>query len=105
MSNIDLLRSQPPLPEDAELPGSVTTFSIIGFEHSDNGYWSAKPEPRSRYRALTQMFDVALIARGHIHRARDLVVDGIQFVWCPSTAFVVGPDLQPPLPGDKAWAP
>jgi 3',5'-cyclic AMP phosphodiesterase CpdA len=74
---------------------------INGFDDGDNGYWSAKPDPRSRYRALTQRFDVALVASGHIHRSRDMVVDGIQFVWCPSTAFVVGPDLQPPLPGEQ----
>ncbi|MBB4093114.1 metallophosphoesterase family protein [Brucella pecoris] len=74
---------------------------INGWDDIDNGYWSVRPEPRTRLQRLTQRFGVDLIANGHLHLSHDFVLDGVQFVWCPSAAFAVGPDMQPPLGGEK----
>jgi len=45
--------------------------------------------------------DVALVATGHLHRWRDATVDGCRYVWCPSSGFLVGPENQPDMPGEK----
>ncbi|MBV2143613.1 metallophosphoesterase [Falsochrobactrum sp. TDYN1] len=74
---------------------------INSWNDADNGYWSVKVEPRARLHALVEHFDVGLIASGHLHLSHDFTLDDIQFVWCPSAAFVVGPEMQPPLGGEK----
>lgn len=73
---------------------------IHGYDDPDNGYWSVSPAPRARLEALTQRFDVGLVASGHLHISRHFSLGSTQYVWCPSTAFTVG-DTQPPFPGDK----
>jgi 3',5'-cyclic AMP phosphodiesterase CpdA len=67
----------------------------------DTGYWSAKPEPRARLLDLARRHDVALIATGHLHKWRNDVIDGCRYVWCASSGFLVGPDHQPDMPGEK----
>ena len=70
-------------------------------EEGDTGYWSVKPEPRRALFALLRQYRVALIASGHLHKAHDFVLDGTRYVWGPSSAFLCGPSVQPPMPGDK----
>jgi 3',5'-cyclic AMP phosphodiesterase CpdA len=73
---------------------------IHGYDDGDNGYWSVAPEPRKRLEALSRRFDIGLVGSGHLHISRDMLIDGTQYVWCPSTAFTVGA-TQPPMPGEK----
>lgn len=67
----------------------------------DTGYWSIKPGPRAKFLALIERHGVALVATGHLHKWCDRTVAGCRYVWGPSSGFLVGPDNQPDLPGDK----
>ena len=67
----------------------------------DRGYWSVKPEPRALLLDVIRRYDVALVATGHLHKWHVATVDGCRHVWCPSSGFLVGPDNQPELPGEK----
>jgi 3',5'-cyclic AMP phosphodiesterase CpdA len=67
----------------------------------DTGYWSVKPGPRARLLELIDRHRVALVATGHLHKWRDATIDGCRYVWCASSGFLVGPDNQPDMPGDK----
>jgi 3',5'-cyclic AMP phosphodiesterase CpdA len=70
-------------------------------EEGDTGYWSVKPAPRARLLELVDRFDVALIATGHLHKWRNAKIDRCRYVWCGSSGFLVGPDNQPDMPGEK----
>jgi 3',5'-cyclic AMP phosphodiesterase CpdA len=67
----------------------------------DTGYWSVKPGPRARLFDLIDRYDVALIATGHLHKWRNDLIDRCRYVWGPSSGFLVGPDNQSDMPGDK----
>ena len=68
---------------------------------ADTGYWSVKPDPRRELLALLRRYRVALVASGHLHKAHDFVRDGTRYVWAPSSAFLCGPSVQPPMAGEK----
>jgi 3',5'-cyclic AMP phosphodiesterase CpdA len=70
-------------------------------DEPDTGYWSVKPEPRARLIELVRRHSVALVASGHLHKAHQTVCDGTRYVWAPASSFLVGPDIQPPMPGEK----
>jgi 3',5'-cyclic AMP phosphodiesterase CpdA len=70
-------------------------------EEGDTGYWSVKPEPRHALLTRLRRCGVALVASGHLHKAHDFVLDGTRYVWCPSSAFLGGPQIIPPMPGEK----
>jgi 3',5'-cyclic AMP phosphodiesterase CpdA len=67
----------------------------------DTGYWSVKPKPRARLLELVDRHRVALVATGHLHKWRDATVNGCRYVWSASSGFLVGPDNQPDMPGEK----
>ena len=67
----------------------------------DTGYWSVKPAERARLLDLVRAHGVAVVATGHLHRWHDATIDGCRYVWCPSSGFLVGPDNQPDMPGEK----
>ena len=68
----------------------------------DRGYWSVKPAARSALLDLLRRHDVALVATGHLHKWRDVTVEGCRYIWGPSCGFLVGPKEQPiELPGEK----
>jgi 3',5'-cyclic AMP phosphodiesterase CpdA len=69
-------------------------------EEGDTGYWSIKPQSRSRLIGLVRRHSVALVASGHLHKARDFVLDGTRYIWSPASAFLVG-DMAPPMPGEN----
>jgi 3',5'-cyclic AMP phosphodiesterase CpdA len=69
-------------------------------DEGDTGYWSIKPEPRAALLALVRRHRVALVASGHLHKARDFVCEGTRYVWSPSSSFMVGA-AQPEMPGEK----
>jgi len=70
-------------------------------DEADTGYWSIKPGPRQGLMQLIERHRVALIATGHLHKAHDARFDGTRYIWCPATSFVVGPGMQPDMPGRK----
>jgi 3',5'-cyclic AMP phosphodiesterase CpdA len=70
-------------------------------DEADTGYWSVKPESFSRLIELVRGRSVALVASGHLHRAHQTVRDGTRYVWAPASSFLVGPEIQPPMPGEK----
>lgn len=70
-------------------------------DEGDTGYWSVKPGPRAPLVELAQRYSVVLVASGHLHKAHQLVREGTCYVWAPASNFLVGPEIQPPMPGDK----
>jgi 3',5'-cyclic AMP phosphodiesterase CpdA len=70
-------------------------------DEPDTGYWSVKPSQRAPLMELIRSYGVALVATGHLHRWRDMTLDGCRYIWCPSSGFLVGPDNQPDMPGEK----
>jgi 3',5'-cyclic AMP phosphodiesterase CpdA len=67
---------------------------------ADTGYWSVKPAPRARLLELVERHRVAVIASGHLHKARDFVLGSARYLWGPASSFLVG-QIQPAMPGDK----
>ena len=67
----------------------------------DTGYWSVKPPSRAPLLELVERYDVALIATGHLHKWRNDMIDRCRYVWCASSGFLVGPDNQRDMPGEK----
>jgi 3',5'-cyclic AMP phosphodiesterase CpdA len=70
-------------------------------DEPDTGYWSVKPEPRARLIELVRRHSVTLVATGHLHKAHQTLRDGTRYVWAPASSFLVGPGIQPPMPGEK----
>ena len=66
----------------------------------DTGYWSVKPQPRAALLALVRRHRVALVASGHLHKARDFAFEGTRYIWSPASSFLVGA-AQPEMPGEK----
>lgn len=67
----------------------------------DTGYWGVKPAPRSELLSLMERHGVELVASGHLHKSHDRHLGATRFIWGPSAGFVVGPILQPEMPGEK----
>jgi 3',5'-cyclic AMP phosphodiesterase CpdA len=70
-------------------------------DEGDTGYWSVKPRPRARLIELARRYSVRLVASGHLHRAHQIVCEGIRYIWAPASSFLVGPEIQPQMPGEK----
>ncbi len=70
-------------------------------DEADTGYWSVKPGPRAALMAMVREHPVASVSTGHLHQWRDREVDGCRYIWCGSSGFLVGPELQPELEGEK----
>jgi 3',5'-cyclic AMP phosphodiesterase CpdA len=71
-------------------------------DEGDTGYWSVKPQPRSRLIELLRRHSVELVASGHLHKAHDFRCDGTRYIWAPASAFLVGPGMKaPPMPGEN----
>ena len=69
---------------------------------ADTGYWSVQPQRRLWLIELVHRHSVALVASGHLHRARDFQNDGTRYIWAPASAFLVGPEMMaPPMPGEN----
>jgi len=68
-------------------------------DEGDTGYWSVKPQARAGLVQLLRRHSVALVGSGHLHKAHDFMHDGTRYIWAPSSAFLVGPVMQPPMPG------
>ncbi|MGG5823904.1 metallophosphoesterase family protein [Falsiroseomonas sp. HW251] len=75
-------------------------FMVEQAEEPDTGYWSVKPDLRRRMLAAFDRHDVAIVATGHLHRAHEAIHRGRRHIWSGAAAFLVGPDFQPPMPGE-----
>ena len=94
------------LPEEAAqeawLAEAVATDARIGvFLHKpllidaadepQRGYWNVQPAPRARLLAILARGRLVFVSSGHLHISRRLLLDAVDHLWCPSTAFVCGP--------------
>jgi 3',5'-cyclic AMP phosphodiesterase CpdA len=70
-------------------------------DEGDSGYWSIKPQPRAGLMAMVHRYRVALVASGHLHKARNFDHQGTRYIWSPASSFLVGAPIQPDLPGEK----
>jgi 3',5'-cyclic AMP phosphodiesterase CpdA len=70
-------------------------------DEGDTGYWSVKPRPRARLMELVQRYSVVLVASGHLHKSHQTTHQGTCYVWAPASSFLVGSEMQPPMPGEK----
>ena len=66
----------------------------------DTGYWSIKPQPRGALLALVRRHRVALVASGHLYKARDFAFEGTRYIWSPASSFLIGAP-QSEMPGEK----
>ena len=64
-------------------------------------YWSVPPFARAPLRPLLDHPNLRLVASGHLHLHHETTRGPARFVWAPSAAFVVGPQDQPGLPGER----
>lgn len=46
------------------------------------------PAPRAALLALLRRHGVTMVINGHLHSARDRIVDGIRHLWLPATSFL-----------------
>ena len=60
-----------------------------------------KPQPRARLIELVQRYSVTLVASGHLHKSHRMTRQGTRYVWAPASSFLVGPEMQPPMAGEK----
>lgn len=70
-------------------------------EEGDTGYWSVKPQPRAALMELVRRHQVALVASGHLHLARDFAYDGTRYIWSPASSFLVSASGQPGIRGER----
>jgi 3',5'-cyclic AMP phosphodiesterase CpdA len=66
----------------------------------DTGYWSIKPQARAGLFAHLERRSIALVASGHLHKARDFRYGETRYLWGPASSFLIG-DVQPTMPGEK----
>ena len=54
----------------------------------DMSKWAILPEPRARLLKLLSAHKVRFVASGHLHRYRYMSAEGLDLIWCPTTAFI-----------------
>lgn len=64
-------------------------------------YWSVPPFARAPLRPLMAHPNLRLVASGHLHVHHTMQRGAVQYVWAPSTAFIVDPGAQPGLAGER----
>jgi 3',5'-cyclic AMP phosphodiesterase CpdA len=64
------------------------------------GYWAVPPAERAALLKLVRDHRVRLVSSGHLHRAHKDIREEVHYIWAPSSGFVVGPSLQPEMPGE-----
>jgi alkaline phosphatase D len=67
-------------------------------------YWSVPPFARAPIRPIIAQQNLRLVASGHLHMHAEAMRGPVRYAWAPSTAFVVAPDEQPGLVGDRPCA-
>jgi alkaline phosphatase D len=64
-------------------------------------YWSVPPVARPALAPLLDHPALRLVASGHLHLHRVERRGSAVFAWAPPLSFVVAPDEQPGLPGER----
>jgi len=65
-------------------------------DEGDTGYLSVEPQSRAHLLDLVKCYSVALVASGHLHKAHEFRHDGTHYIWEPSPAFLIVPEMKPP---------
>ena len=65
------------------------------------GYWSVPPFARGPLRAVMAHPALRLVASGHLHLYHEQMRGAVNYAWAPSVAFVVAPEAQAGLPGER----
>lgn len=76
-------------------------FNADPAESGETAYRYVVPAARDRLLALFATARVMLVASGHTHQHRRTRVAGIDYVWCPSTGFVLKSAALQPAIGTK----
>ncbi len=64
-------------------------------------YWSVPPFARAPLRPVMAHPNLRLVASGHLHLHNQAMRGPVRFAWAPSAAFVVEPEIQDGMPGDR----
>lgn len=64
-------------------------------------YWSVPPAGRDALAPLLDHPGLRLVASGHVHLQYEAMLGTARFAWAPALSFVVGPEGQPGLPGER----
>ncbi|GAC1342974.1 MAG: metallophosphoesterase [Acetobacteraceae bacterium] len=64
-------------------------------------YWSVPPFARAPLRPIMAHPNLRLVASGHLHLHRETTLGRVRYAWAPAVSFIVAPDEQPDLPGDR----
>lgn len=64
-------------------------------------YWSVPPHARAALAPLLDHPGLRLVASGHLHLHREERRGRVIFAWAPPLSFVVAPEEQPGLPGER----
>jgi hypothetical protein len=73
----------------------------LAFHHKNA--WSQSQHPRPSVALIegaVLRHRVALVASGHLHKARDFALEGTRYIWSPASSFLIGVP-QPEMPGEK----
>lgn len=64
-------------------------------------YWSVPPFARAPLRPIMAHPNLRLVASGHLHLHRATSLGRVRYAWAPAVSFIVAPDEQPDLPGER----
>jgi alkaline phosphatase D len=64
-------------------------------------YWSVPPEARPALAPLLDHPGLRLVASGHLHLHHRFRRGRVDFAWAPAVSFLVEPEIQPGLPGER----
>jgi alkaline phosphatase D len=64
-------------------------------------YWSVPPEARASLSPILDHPGLRLVGSGHLHLHHRFVRGRAAFAWAPALSFIVHPDEQPGLPGER----
>ena len=94
-SNLDAEHRQWEFLEDALTNSDGRTLGLFSHKplyqkmpDEDISKWAILPEPRARLLKLLSAHKVRFVASGHLHRYRYTSFEGLDLIWCPTTAFI-----------------
>lgn len=74
---------------------------VTGIEDPTFDYWSVPPQARDTLRPLLDHPGLRLVASGHLHLHRQVMLGRVSYAWAPPLSFIVNPAEQPGLPGAR----
>nr|WP_281419442.1 metallophosphoesterase [Falsiroseomonas tokyonensis] len=77
-------------------PVFVTKFADPTFD-----YWSVPPQARAALLPVLEHPGLRLVASGHLHLHRQVMLGRVSYAWAPPLSFIVDPSEQPGLPGAR----